>query len=433
MQLKDNSCDLSVVIPSLNEAENLKKLLPALFESLASLGVTHEVLVVDGDSPDDTQKVVTGAGARYCCEKERGYGRAILRGVAEAQGAYVLTMDADLSHPSAFVKDLWAARQEADIVIASRYVDGGKADQPWARLMLSKVLNAFFGWGLSMAVKDMSSGYRLYNKNVFRKLDLSFTNFVFLIELLLMAFKEGRQIREVAFHYQPRGEGRSHAQVIKFGMDYLRLFHRMWRIRNSIDFPDYDWRAHDSRIPLQRYWQRKRHRIIMRFTPENVSTLDAGCGSSKILASLPHAIGMDMRFDKLSFMRAHNDFLLQGDGCLLPFKDEEFECAISSQVIEHIPDEGGRLLDELTRVLKPNGILVLGTPDYGNWQWRVTERLYDLAAPGAYADEHVTQYTFKSLKEALEERGFEILDHDYILQGELVFKARKIPLSTAGV
>ena len=426
MKLKDNTCDLSVVIPSLNEAQNLKILLPSLREALESLGIFHEIRVIDGDSPDDTRQIVQDAGANYHCEKERGYGRAILRGIAEAQGAYIITMDADLSHPSVFIKDLWEARQEADIVIASRYVAGGQADQPWARLMLSKILNSFFGWGLSMDVKDMSSGYRLYNKSVFRNIELTFTNFVFLIELLLTAFKKGRIIKEVAFHYRPRGEGRTNAQIVKFGKDYLRLFYRMWRIRNSIDFPDYDWRAYNSRIPLQRYWQRKRHRIIVRFTPENVSTLDAGCGSSKILASLPHAIGIDMRFDKLSFMRAHNNFLLQANGCILPFRDEEFKCAISSQVIEHIPDEGGRLLDELTRVLKPNGILVLGTPDYGNWQWRVTERLYDLAAPGAYAAEHVTRYTFDSLKKALEQRGYEILDHDYILQGELIFKARKL-------
>jgi hypothetical protein len=127
---------------------------------------------------------------------------------------------------------------------------------------------------------------------------------------------------EVPFHYQPRGEGRSHAQIVQFGLDYLRLFHSMWRIRNSINFPDYDWRAHNSRIPLQRYWQRTRHKIIMEFTPPNVSTVDVGCGSSHILASLPHMVGVDMRFDKLNFMRRTNKRLLQANGCILPFPDD---------------------------------------------------------------------------------------------------------------
>jgi SAM-dependent methyltransferase len=280
--------------------------------------------------------------------------------------------------------------------------------------------------GLSVPVHDLSSGFRLYHKHIFQKMDLKFTNFVVLVEILLNGLKRGARLAEVPFHYQPRGEGRSHAQIVQFGMDYLRLFHSMWRIRNSISFPDYDWRAYDSRIPLQRYWQRTRHKIIMEFTPPNVSTVDVGCGSSKILASLPHMVGVDMRLDKLRFMRRTNKRLVQASGCMLPFPDESFECAISSQVIEHIPDEGGRLIDELTRVLKPGGILVLGTPDYGNWEWRVTEFFYDLCAPGAYADEHVTHYTYISLKEALVRRGFEVLEHKYILRGELIFKARKL-------
>lgn len=424
--LQADTLELSVVIPAMNEAQNLDQLLPGLMEALAKLGVSHEVLVVDADSPDSTRAVVEQAGATYICETARGYGAAILRGVRDARGRHVLTMDADQSHPARFVADLWAARDRAEVVIASRYVPGGRADQPAGRLLLSQVLNTFFRAGLSVPVRDLSSGFRLYHKSIFRKMALRYSNFVVLVEILLQAMKRGHRLAEVPFHYQPRGAGRSHAQIVQFGLDYLGLFYSMWRIRNSIDFPDYDWRAHDSRIPLQRYWQRSRHRHILEFTPPSGRTLDVGCGSSHILASLPHMVGLDMRFDKLNFMRRTNKRLLQGNGCQLPFPDETFDCVISSQVIEHIPDEGGRHLDELTRVLRPGGILVLGTPDYGNWEWRVTEFFYDLFAPGAYADEHVTHYTYVSLKEALARRGFEVLDHRYILRGELIFKARKI-------
>jgi len=423
--LKDNSLDVSVVIPSLNEALNLQQLLPALRETLAGMDLTWEILVVDADSPDGTRAIVEEAGARYVCETTPGYGAAILRGVAEAAGGYVITMDADLSHPAKFIKDLWNARKIADIVIASRYVPGGRADQPWFRLTLSRVLNTFFGFGLSMDVQDMSSGFRLYHKQVFRDIEPSYTNFVILVEILLLAFQRGKRIEEVPFHYQPRGEGRSHAQIVQFGQDYLRLFFRMWGIRNSIHFPDYDWRAYDSRIPLQRYWQRKRHEIVLGFTPANVPTVDVGCGSSKILASLPHAVGVDMRVDKLAFMKQTNSRLVQSDGCRLPFADDAFECVICSEVIEHIPDEGGRLLDELDRVLKTGGTLVLGTPDYGKWQWRVIEWIYDRVAPGAYGEEHVTHYDYLTLKETLVHRGYAVAAHAYILQGELIFQARK--------
>jgi dolichol-phosphate mannosyltransferase len=424
--LKGNSASLSIVVPALNEAPNLTLLLPLLRDALDPLVDSWEVIVVDGNSTDGTRAIVNESGEpfRYVCEEEPGYGRAVLRGVSEARGEYVLTMDADMSHPAEFIRHLWEARDNADIVIASRYVPGGRADQPAFRLLLSRVLNAFFAKGLSIPVKDLSSGFRLYRRRLFERIDFQFLNFVLLIEILLRAFARGSRIEEVPFHYQPRIHGGSHARIFQFGLDYLRLFRRIWRIRNSVEFPDYDWRAHDSRIWFQRYWQRKRHDIILRFASQEGSICDVGCGSSRILADLPQAIGVDMRHDKLAFMRRTNRFLTRANGMVLPFRDDEFDCVVCSEVIEHIPEENGRLIDELTRVLKPGGILVLGTPDYGGWQWPLIEWIYGKVAPGAYADEHVTHYTFASLSDALTQRGYEILDHDYICRAELVFKAR---------
>lgn len=424
-QQEHGKVDLSVVIPALNEAPNLYRLIPLLSEALEGLGIAWEILIIDKNSADGTQGVVEQAGARYVAELQSGYGTAILRGVAEARGEFMLTMDADLSHPAVFIRQLWEARNSAEIVIASRYVPGGFADQPWFRYQLSRVLNTFFGAGLSVPVRDMSSGFRLYHRSIFTGMELTFRNFVILVEILLRAYGKGLRVKEVPFHYQPRGSGSSKARIIKFGKDYLRLFYRIWRIRNSVSFPDYDWRAYDSRIPIQRYWQRQRHALIHAFTPKFVPTCDVGCGSSRILADLPHAIGVDMRHDKLAFMRRTNDKLIQADGMLLPFPDASFDCVICSQVIEHIPNENGRLIDELTRILRPGGTLVLGTPDYGRWEWIWTERAYRLAAPGAYADEHVTHYTRETLTRALEDRGYVGIDHRYILRGELILKAAK--------
>ena len=420
-----DTLDLSVIIASLNEGPNLYRLLPLLREALDALGVRWEILVIDGNSQDGTQKIVEALGARYVLETSPGYGAAIARGICEAQGAYVLSMDADLSHPTEFVRALWEGRNGADVVIASRYVPGGYADQPIVRYLLSRLLNRFFGAGLSIPAKDLSSGFRLYRKAMFDGMEIRFTNFVILIEILLAAYAKGLIIKEVPFHYQPRGSGSSKARIIKFGRDYLRLFYRVWRMRNSVDFPDYDWRAYDSRIWLQRYWQRTRHAIIIRYTPPFVATCDVGCGSSRILADLPHAVGVDYRHDKLAFMRKTNRLLTQADGLVLPFAGDAFDCVICSEVIEHIPEENGRLIDELGRILKPGGTLILGTPDYGTWSWVILEWFYGKIAPGAYADEHVTHYTFATLIEALKRRDYEIVEHAYVGGGELIVKARK--------
>ncbi len=425
--LNSNSLDLSIVIAALNEGENLRVLLPLLHDLLNSLGISWEILVVDGNSSDGTDKIVSETNNAYCIsEPKKGYGLALLRGFSEARGEYIITMDADLSHPAMFLPSLWDSRNNSEIVIASRYVPGGKADQPYIRYTLSRILNSFFSVGLSISVaKDMSSGYRLYKKSIFRDMDFSFTNFVILIEILLKSYEKGMRVSEVPFHYQPRGSGSSKARIINFGKDYLRLFYKIWKIRNSIQFPDYDWRAYDSRIWLQRYWQRTRHKIIMRYAKDYSSICDVGCGSSRILADLPQAIGVDMRIDKLVFMRRVSDRLVRADGMRLPFKDNQFECVLCSQVIEHIPEENGKLIDELNRILKPDGILIIGTPDYDRWEWNAIEWVYGKVAPGAYADEHVTHYSFKSLSSALKERGHTIIEYDYVGRGELIIKSRK--------
>ncbi len=78
----------------------------------------------------------------------------------------------------------------------------------------------------------------------------------------------------------------------------------------------------------------------------------------------------------------------------------------------------------------PGGLLILGTPDYARWQWIVIEWLYQILLPQAYADEHITHYTYSELiGEFVEKRGYRLEAVQYILQGELIMGLRKPLLS----
>src|SRR5262245_25792352 len=98
--------DLSVVIPAWNERENLQNLqilLPALREVLDDLGVAAEVVIADGGSTDGARAAAEQHGARVVAPSERGYGGALIAGFAATTAPYIITMDADLSHPPLFI------------------------------------------------------------------------------------------------------------------------------------------------------------------------------------------------------------------------------------------------------------------------------------------------------------------------------------------
>jgi dolichol-phosphate mannosyltransferase len=420
---------LSVVIPAWNERENLELLLPALRETLDGLGVSFEVIVADGGSSDGTAEAARRRGARIVRQEERGYGGALLAGFAAAQAPWIITMDADCSHRPIFIEELWRRRAEAECLIASRYVPGGRADMGRFRRLLSHILNRTFGRALSLDFRDLSSGFRMYRRDVLVGLSLTARDFDILEEILIRIHAQGWRIREVPFHYTARGSGRSHARLFAFGWAFLKTLLRMWRLRNSVASMDYDHRAFDSPIPLQRYWQRARHRIVLEFVKashahDRSAVLDIGCGSGRIIQDLPNAVGLDILLPKLRFLRDRHRHLVQGTIFALPFPSARFDVVICSEVIEHIPDDP-RIFQELTRILRPGGTLILGTPDYGRRLWWILEWIYGKVLPGAYAHEHITHYSHDTLARRLMAQGYAIQEFQYVGFCELIFRAKK--------
>lgn len=225
--------NLSVIIPARHEATNLALLLPEVNRVLNNLAVTYEIVVCDELANEKTIEVARNNSAILHKPELHGYGSALQSGFELAQGEYIITMDADLSHPAEFLTDLWHARNTADIIIASRYVKGGQAIMPLSRLVLSRILNVFFSWGLGLSVRDMSSGYRMYRSTFVKNLICTSRNFNILQELLVYAIIDGYSIHEIPFTYEPRKHGSSHARIIHFGINYLQTFTRLRKIRNA--------------------------------------------------------------------------------------------------------------------------------------------------------------------------------------------------------
>jgi glycosyltransferase involved in cell wall biosynthesis len=423
--------DISVVLPVMNECENVRALLPQLQAIFAREKLSYEILVIDGNSTDGTREVAASFGARVMPERRRGYAGALTTGLAEAQGDHILTLDADMSHDPEFFAKMWRARRRGDIVIASRYARGGVAYSGFFRRKLSDFLNFALRRALSIPVGDVSSGYRLYRREVAQQdLDLESQNFEIQEEILVKAYAKGFSVAEVPFVYFPRGSGSSHARVLRFGIDLFTSAVKLWKIRNSPDSADYEDRAFYSIIPLQRYWQRRRHSIVLLWARGHQRTLDAGCGSSVIVQSLNNVVGMDALFPKLRFLRRYSIPTVQGSVLALPFKDDSFDCLISSEVIEGVAFDDS-LFTEMRRVLKAEGTLIIGTPDYASWAWRIIEPIYGSVTAGGDRAEHTTRYTQATLGDILRRHGFDVEATAYVGGSEMIMKCRKKPLTIA--
>ena len=427
--------DISVVIPVWGDQHNLPRLLSSLRATLDDIGVSFEIIVSAGPSQTGLRRLVEFGAARFVEGDGPGYGSILRAGLRVTTGRYVITMDADFSHRPAYLRTMWSHRHKAEVLIGSRYVRGAYAEMGFLRSAFSRALNLFYRKTLSLEFRDVSSGFRMYHREVLDDVGLPEGDGLDVLpELLTKAICQGWQIAEVPFWYRG-ARPRTRAAMLRLGAGFLMTLGRVFGLRNSVKAADYDHRAFDSWIPLQRYWQRRRFKIIQTFALDGGRTLDIGCGSSRIIQTLPDVVGMDVAMKKLSWLRAQGRELVQGSLTNLPFRGAAFGTVICSEVIEHLPREAVRL-EELLRVIEPGGTLVLGTPDYGRWIWPTIEWIYGRVFPGGYVSEHVNHYTYDSLRGQLEELGLEILDCRYVAGSQMIFKARvpaTLPRSTEDV
>jgi glycosyltransferase involved in cell wall biosynthesis len=215
---------VSVVIPCLNEAENIELCVRTALEVLASSGIEGEVIVADNASSDGSGDLAAAAGARVVLEQRRGYGSAYLAGFAAARGDYIVMADADLTYDfneiPHFVEKL---NDGAELVMGDRMDNIQPGAMPWLHRyvgnpVLTGLLNLFFRTG----VKDAHCGMRALRRDVLPRLDLRTTGMEFASEMVIRASKEGLAIAEFPIEYHPRG-GESKLSSFRDGWRHQRF------------------------------------------------------------------------------------------------------------------------------------------------------------------------------------------------------------------
>jgi dolichyl-phosphate beta-glucosyltransferase len=229
---------LSVIIPAHNEQDRIEKTLIDVDSYLERQQYDYEIIVVNNNSNDRTVEIVqklqstTVQNARMISETIRGKGAAVKRGMMEAQGDYVVFMDADNATPISEIEKLWPFLQQGyEVVIGSRYVDPKtvKVKQPFYRVLLSRMSNFLIQFVLIPHIKDTQCGFKAFqglaSKEIFR--NVSIYGWAFDMELLAIALKLSYRIKEVPVSWEEHGG--SHVPLGAYIQSLMDLFVIKWR------------------------------------------------------------------------------------------------------------------------------------------------------------------------------------------------------------
>ena len=235
---------LTIVIPTFNEAENLPKIVSALFAlPLEELSI----LVVDDNSPDGTGKIAEDIAGQYPGRisaihraGKLGLGTAYLTGFKKAieNGAEAVgQMDADFSHPPEAILKMMQVLQTSDAVSGSRYVSGGSLDKQWPlwRKGLSAFANFYARTILGVPTRDVTGGFRMWRKETLQGMPLErvrSNGYAFQVEVTYLAHLCGYKIQEIPIYFADRRWGQSKMSFRIQREAAIRVWQILWGYRD---------------------------------------------------------------------------------------------------------------------------------------------------------------------------------------------------------
>lgn len=215
--------NIVAVIPTYNERESIE----SLIREVLSLSLGLNILVVDDNSPDGTGAIVFRLAEEsprvrlLTRKKKKGRGSAGVDGFKKAveMGAdLIIEMDADFSHHPRHIPDLVANAKNYHVVLGSRFVPGGAdRDRGMLRQMVTRLAGLYVRTSLGIKIRDVSSGYRCFRKEVFEKVDLEDTISAgpsIVLEILYKVCLNGFSVKEVPIIFEDRRQGQTKLDTI---------------------------------------------------------------------------------------------------------------------------------------------------------------------------------------------------------------------------
>ncbi len=452
-----------VVVPTYNERENIRELIPKLF----SLLPTVHCMVVDDNSPDGTADQVREFMKTYpnlrllSRERKEGLGKAYLHAfrtlLDDGTVERIIIMDADFSHDMRDIPIMLKKSVNADMVIGSRYISGGQIEgwELWRKL-LSRFGNYYCHFITGMPIYDATSGFNLILAPALRKIDLtSFdsSGYSFQIELKYRLWKNGARLQElpIKFHNRREGESKISNHIVGEGLV------TPWKLRfgkgrqDSVVCPlctgranlfmhknkyalyacpqcglkfvyptpdaafvyseDYFVGAHNNfgytnydrdKEPMTPVFEEYIRRITKHVAPGALLDVGAATVFFVNIAKRNGFAAEGVEISPYAAARAREKGLTVMTGTLSDVSAwSQFDVITMLDVLEHVGDPRGELA-RAHALLRPQGLLVLNTPDAGSSWARLMGRRWHLIVP----PEHLSYFNRHNLSVLLAEQGF---------------------------
>ena len=234
---------IAVVTPTYNEAENLPKLVSALF----SLPLDLQLLVVDDNSPDGTGKIAEELAMQHPGRVDvlhrpgkMGLRSAYLNGfqkILDSDTQAIVQMDADFSHDPVALVHMAEMLKTQDVVLGSRYTEGGSVDQQWPlwRKSLSAFGNFYAKTILGLPLNDVTTGYRMWRRETLNQMPferIQSNGYVFLVEMAYLAHCLEFKIGESPIYFADRRWGKSKMSIKIQAEAAMRIWQVWWNYRD---------------------------------------------------------------------------------------------------------------------------------------------------------------------------------------------------------
>ncbi len=436
---------VAVIIPAKDEEGNIKALLQGIKEELSPYDslLQYEVVVVD-DSTDKTAEIAEAMGAKVIKGRGLGLAQAVLDGIDQTDSDYIICLDADGQHPISLLLKVIEQLHQHDLVVVTKHAEGATAEfSLWRKVQsdlavwlthvlipvpVSDPMTGFFGIrrkcldeiprGEYIKVdydkakeailpdnwesmdEHAQKGWYLQNGYAIKLRGLEAIGFKIGLELFAKAKWVSHAEIPMAFAKREFGMSKGTRNSLQTHLRHLFTNSLNYEVELPKGSEEYHYFYEGN--GWQSQWKQDIANVLQTISHElkPEKTLDAGCGSSPNINYLyGDRVGIDINEKAIEFMRGYSDAQFQvGSVRNILFPEESFDMVTCIEVLEHLyPTDTLKAISEIARVLKPNGYVILATPNYSSIPWNLVETAQRITQPGHWTSDHHTKFNRKSL------------------------------------